>query len=166
MFRRLLTPAGYFACLFLLSAWDGADAPVTEDEPFARRWVYASETSAVVYWQLGDIETDGVSFVEYGTTEEYGERTEVTVVSRWSHFHRLRDLRKDTVYHYRMVVATDSTRYTSQDRTFSTRCRFPRSFSRRFANCVSGNFVDRSFRSHGCIGAGTERGKGVGFGHG
>jgi len=29
--------------------------------PFQRRWVYASETSAVVYWQLADIRREAPS---------------------------------------------------------------------------------------------------------
>ena len=34
---------------------------------FERRWVYASETSAVLYWTTGDVTVPARSYVEYET---------------------------------------------------------------------------------------------------
>ena len=100
-----------------------AAAPAAEPKPFDRTWVWASETSAVVCRQLGDIRSSATSHVEYGKTAALGLRTEETKEPRRSQFHRLRGLEPDTTYHYRMVLTdAESGRETrSADLTFTTR---------------------------------------------
>lgn len=98
-----------------------AEAPSDAAGLFSRRWACVSETSAVIYWQLGDIREDGTSFVEYGLTTDYGEKTQETAVARWSHFHRLTGLKADTTYHYRMVLSVDGKPHRSEDLTLTTR---------------------------------------------
>jgi len=110
-------------------------------QPFAEKWIHVSETTAIVYWQTGeharDVDKVGISYVEYGPTEEYGRITEefslppvceevpagVRVMRRasWSQFHRLTGLTPDRIYHYRMVhVGQDGTIIKSHDMTFRT----------------------------------------------
>jgi hypothetical protein len=100
-----------------------AAAPAAAQEPFQRTWVYVSETSAVVYWQLSDIRSGATSRVEYGKTAALGSRTEDTKEPRWAQFHRLTGLEPDTAYHYCMVVTdAESRRETrSADLTLKTR---------------------------------------------
>ena len=95
---------------------------------FQRRWSYVSETSAVVYWQLGDIGEEGLSYVEYGRTRDLGRRTESTESHphpRRAHLHRLRDLKSGFVYYYRMVVFDPSSgrEAKSEILTFTTHSR-------------------------------------------
>ncbi|MFC1614270.1 hypothetical protein ACFL5K_03130 [Gemmatimonadota bacterium] len=71
---------------------------------FERQWMHVSETSAVIYWQLGDISTSANSYLEYGKTESLGSRTEESRKPRWSHLHRLKGLETGSKYYYRMVV--------------------------------------------------------------
>lgn len=89
---------------------------------FERRWVYTSETSACIYWQLGDISQEAVSRLEYGTTGELGLSTELTRKPRWSHLHSLTGLMPDVTYYYRMVVVDTLTgaRSESEILTFQT----------------------------------------------
>ncbi|HUU28302.1 MAG TPA: right-handed parallel beta-helix repeat-containing protein [archaeon] len=86
---------------FLVLVWSAA---LRADGPFCRQWNYTSETSAVIYWQLGDISSSATSFVEYGKTVKLGLKTEETRIPRWSHFHRLTGLDTGSTYYYRMVV--------------------------------------------------------------
>jgi hypothetical protein len=87
-----------------------------------RQWVFASESSACVYWQLGEISQEALSQVEYGTTEELGLSTTVTRKPRWSHLHRLTGLTPDVTYYYRMVAVDTLTgsRSESEILTFQT----------------------------------------------
>lgn len=81
-----------------------------EAAPFQRQWVYVSETSAVVYWQLHDIRREALSYVEYGATRDVPERTLATTEPRWAHLHRLKGLETGTLCYYRMVVVDPKTR--------------------------------------------------------
>lgn len=89
---------------------------------FAARWTHVSETSAVVYWRLPKIQDSALSYVLYGETTEYGEKTKVTREPRWAQFHRITGLETGKVYHYRMVnvdpVSKKEAR--SEDLTFTT----------------------------------------------
>ncbi len=87
-----------------------------DDGFFQRRWNYVSETSAVIYWQLNDISKSANSFVEYGKTKDFGNRTAVTKKPRWAHFHRLTGLDPGSNYYYRMVEInpTDGKRTKSE----------------------------------------------------
>lgn len=99
--------------LGVANAWSAA---------FERQWVYTSETSAAIYWQLGDITEAALGQVEFGTTEQLGQSTGMTRKPRWSHLHRLAGLLTDTTYYYRMVVVDTlmGTRTESGILTFRT----------------------------------------------
>lgn len=109
---------------------------------FAEPWVFPSQTSAVVYWQIGDdardVATAGKGFVEYGPTEKLGKRTadyslppvakDVPAGVRayqkpsWSQFHRITGLEPGTTCHYRLVhVGPDGKQTTSKVMTFTTK---------------------------------------------
>ena len=85
-------------------------------DSFKRQWIYVSETSAVIYWQLGDVRSQALSYVEYGETEALGERTELTKELRWSQFHRLNALKTNATYYYRMAVIDPSTQQEIRSR--------------------------------------------------
>lgn len=91
-----------------------------ENTPFNRPWTCVSETSAVIYWQLGDIQKQGLSWVEFGLTKKYGSATPKTEAPRWSQFHRITDLKPNTLYHYRMALKMDGKQLYSPDLTFRT----------------------------------------------
>ena len=78
-------------------------ARAAEPGPFQRQWSYVSQTSAVLYWQLGDIRREARSRVEYGKTPELGSATAATPEARWAQFHRLTGLETGATYHYRLV---------------------------------------------------------------
>ncbi len=82
----------------------GTKNAVENPEAFQRRWSFVSETSAVVYWQLGDISRSARSFLEYGESEALGRQTPVTKKPRWAHFHRITGLKTGVPYYYRMVM--------------------------------------------------------------
>ncbi len=90
----------------------------------SEEWLYAGRTSALIYWQT---ENRASSYVEYGPTDAYGERT-ATSPDSWvagkpyySHFHRLASLQPATVYHYRMVsIGTDGKEDRSDGKTLVT----------------------------------------------
>ncbi|GAH80799.1 unnamed protein product, partial [marine sediment metagenome] len=77
---------------------------------FARQWTYVSETSAVVYWQLGDIKNSALSYVEYGKTQALGSRTLTTAEPRWGQFHRLKGLETGVPCYYRRVNVDPATK--------------------------------------------------------
>jgi len=81
----------------------------TDAVSFHRQWIHVSETSAVIYWQLGDMKDEALSYVEYGKTGDLRNRTEITREPRWAQFHRLRDLNRGATYHYHMVAVDPST---------------------------------------------------------
>ncbi len=112
--------------LFLLSAVSVCALGVTNawSAAFERQWVYASETSAAIYWQLGDISAAALSQVEFGTTEQLGQSTEMTRKPRWSHLHRLAALLTDTTYYYRMVVVDTLTGGRAESGILSFRTTF------------------------------------------
>ncbi len=95
-----------FAIVWLGTACAGNAAvrsSQTNDEAFQRVWTYASETSAVIYWQLDDISKSATSFVEYGMTESLGMQTTPTQKPRLAQWHRLKKLETGKTYYYRMV---------------------------------------------------------------
>ncbi|NOY37287.1 MAG: hypothetical protein GXO83_06895 [Chlorobi bacterium] len=68
-----------------------------------------SETSAVIYWQLGDISSSARSYIEYGKTKKLGSQTQVTIKPRWAQYHQLKNLDPETTCYYRMVVVDPET---------------------------------------------------------
>ena len=87
-----------------------------------RPWRYVSETSAVIYWQLGDIRQAARSYVEYGVAGEAPTATTSTRSPRWSQFHRLRGLQPGTTYSFRRIVIDPRTgeSLASEPDTFTT----------------------------------------------
>ncbi len=90
---------------------------------FDAKWIYVSETSAVIYWRLAKINLSSLSYVEYGTTTNYGKRTKISREPRWAQFHRISGLQKSRTYHYRMVNVDPKTKkeFRSADATFRTK---------------------------------------------
>ncbi len=80
---------------------------------FSRNWTYASETSAVVSWQLTKIEDSALSYVEYGQM-----KTAVTKEPRWGQFHRLTGLETGKTYKCRMVNIDPATKREFKSRVF------------------------------------------------
>lgn len=113
---------GVFVGFFMFFVISGVIAE-TDNSSFQRQWIYASETSAIIYWQLDDIKNQAHSYIEHGKAEILGERTAVTNEPRWSQFHRLKALDTDTIYYYRMVIVNPVTqRETKSDiLTFTAR---------------------------------------------
>lgn len=89
---------------------------------FERTWVHASETSAVIYWQLGEISASANSYVEYGTSGKLDHSTERTGKPRLAQLHRLTGLEPGTEYSYRMVVVdpVNGKEEKSEQRKFAT----------------------------------------------
>lgn len=104
---------------------DNTDNPpgIIESE-FTEVYIFASETSSFIYWKSNE-PLD--SYVEYGQTTEYGNRTDLqgkswlTSKGYFSHAHHLRDLQRNTTYHYRMVlVDSEGSQARSDDMQFTT----------------------------------------------
>ena len=110
-------------------------------DPFAERWVHASPTSAVVYWQTGaearDVETAGKGWIEYGTAGEFEKKTvpyslppvcdkvpegvRVFQKPSWSQFHRVTGLEPGKTYSFRMVyIGPDGKETKSEEMTLTT----------------------------------------------
>jgi len=115
--------SGSFVSILLLTAV--VQAFSGDAKFFERGWQHVSETSAVIYWQLGDISSSATSYVEYGRTESLGEQTPQTGKPRWSQFHRLQGLQSGVTYYYRMVVEDPQTGQKSESEilTLTTRKR-------------------------------------------
>ena len=77
---------------------------------FARPWKYASETSAVITWQLEDIKDGALSYVEYGKGQALGQKTKLSAEPRWMQFHRLTGLDTGVPYAFRMVNVDPETK--------------------------------------------------------
>lgn len=90
--------------------------------PFQRHWAYVSQTSAVVYWQLGDIRHEALSYLRWGSTKATTRKTPATTQPRWAHLHRITSLETGATYYYRMVVVDPETRaeVASDIRSFTT----------------------------------------------
>ncbi len=69
----------------------------------AGEWKYMSANSASLAWETN---LPAVSFVEYGPTTSYGQKSEPTDRAYSLHLHQLKGLRTGQTYHYRLV-ATD-----------------------------------------------------------
>lgn len=96
------------------------DLPLGE-APFAEPWVHVSRTSAAVAWTTGDPAVGRRSYVEWGTTAGYGQRTPTTEAAYLNQLHHLRGLEETTTYHYRLVSLDDQGQAAfSQDQTFTT----------------------------------------------
>jgi hypothetical protein len=83
-------------------------------EAFQRKWIFVSETSAIIYWQLEEIGLSANSYVEYGKTEKLGFKTLMTKKPRWAHWHRLKGLESGEIYYYRMVFVDPAGEYKTE----------------------------------------------------
>ncbi len=84
------------------------------DNSFQRRWKHVSENSAVIYWQLDNINKAATSYVEYGTTKNLGLLTSETKNPRWGHMHRLKGLTPGKTCYYRMVIVEEGRKVESE----------------------------------------------------
>jgi hypothetical protein len=81
-------------------------------------WEYISEKSASISWKTN---LPAKTYVEYGTSKTYGERTDLPERYFYIHLHYLKNLQPNTTYHYRLVSVDERGNKTeSQDKTFST----------------------------------------------
>jgi hypothetical protein len=81
-------------------------------------WMHASDTSAVIGW---DTNLPAKSYVEYGKTAEYGQRTPEPERHFYVNVRYLRGLERDTTYHYRLVSVDErGNKVASADKTFTT----------------------------------------------
>ncbi|MGB2820946.1 MAG: fibronectin type III domain-containing protein, partial [Phycisphaerae bacterium] len=90
----------------LTCAPQAAAAPGAGGE-FQGVWTHAGPHSAVVCWRMKDLADEATSYVEYGPTSEYGQKTPPTTEPRWAHFHRLTGLKPGSKGHYRPVLVRD-----------------------------------------------------------
>lgn len=96
--------------------------PRTKPLPaFARPWTHVSQTSAVIYWHMNKLEKEANSYVEYGETTKYGNKTPSTTVPRYAHLHRITGLKANATYHYRKVMIENGKEVKSKDATFTTK---------------------------------------------
>ena len=81
-------------------------------------WKYFSEKSASISWKTN---LPAKTYVEYGTTKTYGERTDFPERYFYIHLHYLKNLQPNTTYHYRLVSVDERGNKTeSKDKTLST----------------------------------------------
>jgi hypothetical protein len=81
-------------------------------------WSHTSETSFVVAFETN---LPTFSYVEYGETLGYGFKTDFSERTFYNHRIYLKNLKKDTTYHYRIVVIDELGRKKySEDKTFKT----------------------------------------------
>ena len=95
-------------------------------------WCFASETSAIVYWQT---ENRAESWVQYGQSARCELKTPVSAISSitgqpyWTHFHRLQGSQPRTTYFYRMVSrGSDGATAEGPPQTFQTKT-YPPAFA-------------------------------------
>ncbi len=90
------------------------------DDNASHFWIHLGETSALIYWQTGQIEAAATSHVEYGSSQTYGDQTPATTEPRWAQLHRITDLTAGQTYHFRMVMQLHDSQQISEDHTFTT----------------------------------------------
>jgi hypothetical protein len=80
-------------------------------------WKWVSEQSAALAWETN---LPATTYVEYGTTASYGDKSEHSPRATYLHLIRLTNLASGTTYHYRLVATDEGgTRITSDDATFT-----------------------------------------------
>ena len=107
-------------CLVLFLGAPHSALALEDSEAFSRRWVHSAETSALIYWQLNQINKSALSYVEYGTTPSYGSRSATTSAPRLAQLHSIRGLERNQTYHYRMVIIEEGIETHSENLRFST----------------------------------------------
>ncbi len=122
MMKKLFNRIALFAFLVLAGFTYAGNLPPEEKaggenfrnsgimpEAFQRRWTLVSETSAVIYWQLDEISSSALSYVEFGPEKNPGSRTSLSKKPRWSQLHRLTGLTPGKTCYYRMVNVDPAT---------------------------------------------------------
>ncbi|NOY96417.1 MAG: hypothetical protein GXO81_08570 [Chlorobi bacterium] len=83
------------------------------------RWDYFSEQSATIAWETN---LPANTYVEYGETEEYGLKSEISERPFYIHVHYLKGLKPNTLYHYKFVSIDErGNKAESGDLTFHTK---------------------------------------------
>ena len=81
-------------------------------------WRHVSENSASVAWETN---LPATSYVEYGPTTAYGQKTEPTDRNYFLHLHMLTGLETGKTYHYRLVAVDErGNRLVSADQVLQT----------------------------------------------
>lgn len=81
-------------------------------------WIYPSRNSAAIGFETN---LPTLSFVEFGTSETYGQRTPLGDRYTYLHLHYLKGLEPNRTYHYRLVGVDERGKTVqSSDRTFDT----------------------------------------------
>lgn len=81
-------------------------------------WEYFSEKSASIAWKTN---LPAKTYVEYGTTEAYGKSSGFPERYFYVHLHYLRNLRPNTIYHYRLISIDERGNVLKSDnKTFQT----------------------------------------------
>ena len=82
-------------------------------------WKYISEKSTSIAWKTN---LPAKTYVEYGATQSYGEKTDLPERFFYNHLHYLKNLDSRTRYHYRLVMIDERGNIIeSEDKTFHTR---------------------------------------------
>lgn len=85
----------------------------------AGQWRHVSENSASLAWETN---LPARSYIEYGPTTKYGQKTETTDRSYFLHLHALKGLEIGKTYHYRLVATDERGRQlVSEDQTIETK---------------------------------------------
>ncbi len=88
-----------------------------------RPWIYSSERSAVISWE-GDLPS--YSYIEYGLTTHFQQKTVREERPFYLHVHYLKNLAPASTYHYRIVYVDEKGKETRMDAgTFVTRAALP-----------------------------------------
>jgi hypothetical protein len=91
----------------------GRDLKILDDGT----WKWISQQSASLAWETN---LPAIAYVEYGTTDAYGKKTEPSARANYLHLIRLTGLATGATYHYRLVATDESgKRITSPDAMFS-----------------------------------------------
>src|SRR5690606_23725359 len=81
-------------------------------------WNYISERSASMAWKTN---LPSKTYVEYGKTKKYGQKTEIPERYFYNHVHYLKDLEPETQYFYKVVSLDErGNRTESLEKTFYT----------------------------------------------
>jgi hypothetical protein len=83
------------------------------------RWNYFSEKSAIIAWETN---LPAKTYVEYGTGKNYRYKSDIQERNFYIHVHYLKNLKKNTRYHYKLVSIDERGNKTeSGEMDFSTR---------------------------------------------
>lgn len=83
------------------------------------RWNYISEKSACIAWETN---LPANTYVEYGPKKKYRYKSDIQERNFYIHVHYLKNLKENTLYHYRLVSIDErGNRTESEDISFRTR---------------------------------------------